>query len=181
MLHTPWHTNFPISQNFLANFNGLLKQNKLPDFVLIPLLHVKAAYESKIHFSEPTNTSNDPITPFLSPLSSTDLQEVIMLSNMLPSNDTSDSDAFQDLDFGLNYDWSQKHFLQCDTDNAKTFLQDAIKKNSESTQNTIDIPVKSDGKPYNLNDLTEEQQGIASEVLLTIKNCTSSRGPKPKF
>ena len=64
MLHTPWHTNFPISQNFLANFNGLLKQNKLPDFVLIPLLRVKAAYESKIYFSEPTNTSNDPITPF---------------------------------------------------------------------------------------------------------------------
>ena len=148
----------------------MIAENKLPQFVLIPLLRVKARHDSRIKFSEPVNTTEDPISPFLSPLSSTDLQEVIMLSNMLPVADTTDNDVFDDLDFGLHYDWSQQHFLKCDLADAKNFLKTSIAEYSKSAQTTLDIPLRSDGKEYNLDALTEEQKQIAAEVLLTIKN-----------
>ena len=170
MLHSPWQTNFPSNQDFLTRFNMMVAQGQLPSFVLIPLLRVKARHESRIKFSEPINTTDDPITPFLSPLSSTDLQEVIMLSNMLPSVDNAEDDAFQDLDLGLDYDWSQQHSLKCDVTKATNFLSHAIEHDNSTKSTSVDIPVKSDGTPYDLETLTDEQKNIAAEVFLTIKN-----------
>ena len=60
--------------------------------------------------------------------------------------------------------------MKCDLADAKNFLKTSIAEYSKSAQTTLDIPLRSDGKEYSLDDLTEEQKQIAAEVLLTIKN-----------
>ena len=165
LLHTPWIRRFDTNQDFVSIFSHLIEIRQLPDFVLIPFCRVKARAEKHFQTKEPTNTYEEPININLSSVPQ-DLQDVIQLANLLPSNATTDvvSDELN-FDYGKNTDWSIQHYTPCDAYKATTFLFKAITRMEEIQTTQLLLPTKTNGDKYTIDTLTEAQQDILAYVL----------------
>ena len=126
LLHVPWHSKFDNKQNFLQLFHDALSMGTLPDPVFIPYKRIKARYDARVAFKEPTNSQNDPISPFLSANMTDDIKDIILLSNMLPAKSIHGLDQEDyTFNYGDNYDWHTQHYHSCDPVEASTFLRKA--------------------------------------------------------
>ena len=110
LLHTPWIRTFDTKQDFITLFRKLIMSPTCPLHIKIPYLRIKTRVLEKKTSVEPTNTLDDPISPFLSEQIPGDLQQAIRLANMLPPNAHSENDIDFKFDHGLNYDWSKPHY-----------------------------------------------------------------------
>ena len=111
LLHTVWEQQFNDKQDFVAFLHKLIDRDDCPSFIKIPYLRVKAPVLQKRSFVEPTNTSDDVMSPFLSQNVLDDLQEIIKLAHMRPPKVTVDSAQNEFcFDNGKTYDWSTSNY-----------------------------------------------------------------------
>ena len=169
LIHTPWSKTFDDTQDFPKIFESLTTTKKLPSFVLIPFLRVRERVLYRVNMKEPTNVCHDPITPFLSESVPEDLKEIVKLANLLPSSlANTDPNEHENLDFGLNFDWSKQWYESCNPEEAANFLKVEIEEYEKLEDQDLRIPTKTDGTPYTLKDLTPAQQDIMSYILYTL-------------
>ena len=111
LLHTAWEQQFNDKQDFVTLFHELIDRPDCPSFIKIPYLRIKSRVLQKTSFLEPTNTSDDIMSPFLSRNVPDDLQEIIKLAHMRPPNVTvSLAQNEFCFDNGKTYDWSTPHY-----------------------------------------------------------------------
>ena len=169
LIHAPWHTKFDGTRDFLHIFKSCMDAGIFPPSVTIPYLRVKARYEAKNQFIEPTNTFDDPISPFLSENIPQDLRDIVALSNHLPHDaaEHPDNDGIH-LDLGLEYDWSEQHHAKCCPQKATAFLQHKIESQKKKESKHLSLPRDTKGNPFLIQDLREDQQDILAYVLARL-------------
>ena len=163
LVHTPWRKKFEDSVDFVQDFEELVEANHLPQFVLIPFLRMKARYDKKMLSCEPINNNDELLQPVFTDNLPEDLQEIVKFANSLPDN--SKMELNDNFDYGIDYDWSVQHFINCSIDLASTFLEDAIKHDKIKQCQELRVPVKTNGEKYTIDGLTEPQKDIMALIL----------------
>ena len=99
----------------------------------------------------------------------TDLNDVVQLvhSHIVNHQDINND---QQYDYGHDYDWSTPKIpLPSSIEDAGQWLIDIIEKEEEKELLSKDPPVRADGKPYSIDECTDDQKEVLAYILYHLK------------
>ena len=196
LVYKPWHGNFAAmlqgDKSILDLYNDFLASSNCPK--LVRMEYNRALVNYKNQYKEPqVATGNEPPEGAEQDLNTDpDTAEAIQLYGTLCANvDITNSDM-DGLDLGLNYDWTMQHCIlppNMTSEEASTWIfdkitatessnnirednQDMLSQNGNNNiaeNHILDIPKKSDGTPYNHQELTSDQLQVFYYVMRALK------------
>ena len=111
LIHCPWHGKFDIDKDsklLMSRFNSFLNNPaKCPKSVMIAYERARLLYHAK----EPTSISDELNYNNFSVAPDKETSDLVDLASSIYEKYSSDMDVSDfNYDFGIDYDWSQRHF-----------------------------------------------------------------------
>lgn len=196
VIHKPWRI-YPTSDNWIKEFNNFINHPDAPVSATVPYQRAMQRYYAKTQFVEPVASKPDLSSRGISE----ETQELLDLVGMAHTDNLDyDAQLLQSLDRGLNYHWDKppkvsenddRYFLIYYENPDLTFLAQVrslvnpnldpsswlCKKTkeyyAEDQEKGIDIPLKSDGSKYRIDDLYDDQKYVVGVVMDKLREWTT--------